>query len=99
MGTRGFLRAAAEAMTRERAQLVRLLLVCAAWAVGRVLVYDVFSSVGFIPLADLVVPGLLAAGVYVLTEDLGRPRFDRRNVRYWRGRPIDDDPPKRDRRN
>jgi len=35
----------------------------------------------------------------VLTEDLGRPRFDRGNVRYWRGRRIDEDPPKRDRWN
>jgi hypothetical protein len=73
---------------------------CAAWALGRVLVYDVFGQAGVGSFGvDLVVPALLAVGVYVLTEDLGRPRFDRGNVRYWRGRRIDEDPPKRDRLN
>jgi hypothetical protein len=68
-------------VTRERAQIIRLLLMCAAWAVGRVLVFDVFTQAG------------------VTTEDLGRPRLDRGNIRYWRGRPIDEDPPKRGRWN
>jgi hypothetical protein len=86
-------------VTRERAQIIRLLLMCAAWAVGRVLVFDVFTQAGVVPFADLVLPALLAAGVYVTTEDLGRPRLDRGNIRYWRGRPIDEDPPKRGRWN
>ena len=81
-------------MTRQQAQLVRLLLMCAAWAVGQVLTFGLA-----IQLVDLVVSAALAIGVYVVTEDLGRPRVDRGDARYWRGRRIDDDPPKRDRWN
>ena len=81
-------------MTRQQAQLVRLLLMCAAWAAGQVLTFGLA-----IQGVDLVVPAALAIGVYVVTEDLGRPRADRGDARYWRGRRIDDDPPKRDRRN
>jgi hypothetical protein len=81
-------------MTRDQAQLVRLLLMCVAWASGRIL------TIGIpIDFADLVVPALLAAGVYVITEDLGRPPFDRRDGKYWRGRRIDDDRPGRGRLN
>jgi hypothetical protein len=86
-------------VTRERAQLVRFLLICAAWALGRVIVFSVLAQGSVIPGADPLVPAALAIGVYVVTEDLGRPRFDRNNARYWRGRPIDDDPPRRDRLN
>jgi len=81
-------------VTRPQAQIVRLLLMCAAWAVGQVLTFGL-SVQGL----DLVVPAALAIGVYVVTDDLGRPRFDRGNARYWRGRRIDEDPPKRDRLN
>jgi len=81
-------------VTRPQAQIVRLLLMCAAWAVGQVLTFGL-SVQGL----DLVVPAALAIGVYVVTDDLGRPRFDRGNARYWRGRRIDEDPPKRDRWN
>ncbi len=81
-------------MTRQQAQLVRLLLMCAAWAAGQALTFGL-SVHG----VDLVVPAALAIGVYVVTEDLGRPRVNRSDTRYWRGRRIDDDPPKRDRWN
>jgi hypothetical protein len=81
-------------VTRPQAQIVRLLLMCAAWAIGQVLTFGL-SVQGL----DLVVPAALAIGVYVVTDDLGRPRFDRGNARYWRGRRIDEDPPKRDRWN
>ena len=81
-------------MTRPQAQIVRLLLMCAAWSVGQLLTFGL-SVQGI----DLVVPAALAIGVYVVTDDLGRPRFDRGNARYWRGRRIDEDPPKRDRWN
>ena len=94
MGTSGFVRAPAEVVTREQAQLIRLLLICAAWAAGEVLTFGL-SVQGL----DLVVPAALAIGVYVITEDFGRPRFDRAKGQYWRGRRIDDDPSKRDRRN
>ncbi len=83
-------------MSRQQAQLVRLLLMCAAWAVGQIITIGLSVSV---PGADLLVPAVLAAGVYVVTEDLGRPRLDRDNAKYWRGRPIDDDRPRRDRWN
>ncbi len=87
-------------MTRPQAQIVRLLLMCAAWSVGQVLIYSALFQVGAVPFGiDLVLPAALAIGVYVVTDDLGRPRFDRGNARYWRGRRIDDDPPKRDRWN
>ena len=73
-------------MTREQGQIVRLLLICAAWSVGHLL------TVGIpIQLADVVVPAALAIGVYILTEDLGRPRTGGGDGRYWRGRRIDDD--------
>ena len=81
-------------MTRDQAQLVRLLLMCAAWAIGRILVAGIP-----IDLADIVVPAALAASVYVITEDLGRPRLDRGDGKYWRGRRIDDDRPGRGRLN
>ncbi len=80
-------------MTREQAQLVRLLLMCVAWAIGRILIIGIP-----IDLADFVVPALLAAGVYVVTEDLGQPRLGGEG-KYWRGRRIDDDRPGRGRLN
>lgn len=87
-------------MTRPQAQIVRLLLMCAAWAIGQVLIYSALFQLDAVPFGlDLVVPAALAIGVYVLTDDLGRPRFNRGNVRYWRGRRIDEDPPRRDRWN
>ena len=74
-------------MTRERAQIVRLLLMCAAWAVGTVLTFGLGVS-----FADFVVPAAFAIGVYVLTEDLGQPGgFGGGSVKYWRGRRVDDD--------
>ena len=94
MGAGGLLRAATEVVTRQQAQLVRLLLMCAAWAAGQVLTFGLA-----IQGVDLVVPAALAIGVYVVTESLSRPRVDRADARYWRGRRFGDDPPKRDRWN
>jgi hypothetical protein len=37
--------------------------------------------------------------VYVITDDLGRQRFDRGDGKYWRGRRIDDERPGRGRLN
>ncbi len=73
-------------MTREQAQIVRLLLMCAAWAIGQTLTLNMGASY-----LDLVIPAALAIGVYVLTDDLGRGGFGGGNVKYWRGRRIDDD--------
>jgi len=67
---------------------------CTAWALGQTL------TIGLpIDLANIVVPAALAIGVYVITEDLGRPRQGRGDVRYWRGRRIEEDGPGRDRLN
>ena len=74
-------------MTRQQAQILRLLLMCAAWAFGQTLLVGLAGGSGL----DLIVPALLAIGVYAITEDLGRPRFDGGNVKYWRGRRLDDD--------
>jgi hypothetical protein len=81
-------------MTREQAQLVRLVLICAAWAAGQTL-----ATWLPVPLAEIVLPAALAIGVYVISEDFGRPRFDRGDGKYWRGRRIDDERPGRGRLN
>ncbi|HZP95711.1 MAG TPA: hypothetical protein VFC31_05150 [Candidatus Limnocylindria bacterium] len=74
-------------MTREQGQLLRLLLMCAAWAIGQTLTIGLAVDSG----AELIVPAALAIGVYAISEDLARPRLGGGNVRYWRGRRIDDD--------
>jgi hypothetical protein len=81
-------------VSREQAQLVRLLLVCAAWAIGQTLTYGL-SIQGF----DVIIPAGLAVGVYAVTDDLGRGGTRGRGgaVKYWRGRPVDDE--RRDRWN
>jgi hypothetical protein len=69
--------------------LWRLLLICAAAAAGETLAYqlgqyDVITWLGV----------LFGAGAYLLTLDLDRPRPGGRRrgeIRYWRGRPIDED--------
>lgn len=87
-------------MTREQAQLVRLLLVCVAWSAGQVLTFALAVSG-----ADPIIPAALAVGAYVVTADLGRPRMGGGDGKYWRGRRIDridridQDRPRRDRWN
>jgi hypothetical protein len=69
--------------------LWRLLLICAAAAAGETVAYqlgwyDMITWVGL----------LLGAGAYIFTQDLDRPRPGGRRrgeIRYWRGRRIDDD--------
>ena len=76
-------------MRREQAQIIRLLLICTAWTIGQLLTYGL-SIQGF----DVLIPAGLAVGVYVATDDLGRPSFGGRggggSGKYWRGRPVDD---------
>ena len=65
---------------------LRLLAMCAAYAAGEtaaivVGAFDVAMFVGII----------LAVAVYVLTQDIDRPRGRRGEIKYWRGRPVDDD--------
>jgi len=38
----------------------------------------------------IVIPAALALGVLVLTADLGRPRASGGDLKYWRGRRVDD---------
>ncbi len=94
MGESCVIRAWPQVVTREQAQPVRLLLMCVAWAVGQTL------TIGLpIDLANIVIPAALAVGVYVITADLGRPRFERGDGKYWRGHRVDDERPGRDRLN
>lgn len=86
MGACGLVRARKALVTRGQAQLIRLLLICAAWAIGQTLVIGLAVQ-GI----DFVVPAALAVGVYLLTLDLGRPRSVGADAKYWRGRRIDED--------
>ncbi len=64
--------------------MVRLVIVCAAWALGEALVWQLRAS-GL----GLVVPALLAAAAYVATRGLTWSRGG--DATYWRGRSIDRD--------
>lgn len=73
-------------MTRAQAAILRFVLMCAAWAVGQTLTWGL--AIG--PFG-VVIPAALAIGVLVVTEDLGRPRATGGDIKYWRGRRVDDD--------
>jgi hypothetical protein len=73
-------------MTREHAAILRFVLICAAWAVGQTLTW--YLSLGSL---GLIIPAALALVVIVLTADLGRPRPTGGDLKYWRGRRVDDD--------
>jgi uncharacterized membrane protein AbrB (regulator of aidB expression) len=74
-------------MDRERRAWVRFLIVIAAAALG--------ETIGIwqrLPSSDLLLPLLFGGAAYYLTMGIGGPRYRRDgNVRYWRGRRIDDD--------
>jgi hypothetical protein len=72
-------------MTRGPAAILRFLLICVAWAVGQTLTWGVAGPLG------VVIPAALAIGVLVVTADLGRPRAGGGDLKYWRGRRVDDD--------
>lgn len=73
-------------MTRGRAAIVRFFLICTAWAVGQTLAWGLaFGPIG------VVIPGALAIGVLAVTQDLGRPRPGGGDLKYWRGRRVEDD--------
>jgi hypothetical protein len=95
VGESGVVRARAQVVRRDQAQILRLVLICTAWTIGQMLTLGL-STQGF----DVIIPAGLAVGVYVATDDLGRPRFGGRGgggAKYWRGRPVDDE--RRDRLN
>ena len=72
-------------MTRGQAAILRFILICAAWAIGQTLTWGVAGPLG------VVIPAALAIGVLVVTADLGRPRPGGGDLKYWRGRRVDDD--------
>jgi hypothetical protein len=79
-------------MTRGQSAILRFVLICAAWAIGQTLTWGL--AIG--PLG-VMIPAALAIGVLAVTEDLGRPRASGGDLKYWRGRRIDD-AERRDRR-
>lgn len=73
-------------MDRERRAWIRFLIVIVAAAVG--------ETIGIwqrLPSSDLLLPLLFGAAAYYVTMGFDGPRHRRDgNVRYWRGRRIDD---------
>lgn len=71
--------------------LWRLLVICVAAATGETLAYQ-FEAYDIV----MWVGVFFGAGAYLLTQDLDRPRPGGRRrgeIKYWRGRPVDDDEP------
>jgi hypothetical protein len=76
-------------VTRSQASVVRFVLICAAWAIGQTLTWGLaFGPIG------VIIPAILAVGTLIVTEDLGRPRAGGGDLKYWRGRRVDDDDPR-----
>jgi type IV secretory pathway VirB2 component (pilin) len=71
--------------SRERAAILRVVIICAAWALGEALTWQLRAS----GLA-LFVPALLAAAAYMATRDSGS-RGGGGDGTYWRGQRIDRD--------
>ena len=87
LGERGIVPGAKRTLVNQA--LWRLLLICAAAAAGETIAYQLEAS-GVIMWVGLV----FGAAAYILTQDQGRPRSGggrRGEIRYWRGRKIDDD--------
>ena len=76
-------------MNPTQATYLRLLLICAAVAAGETAAWALdATSIG------TVVGAILGAAVFVVTQDIDRPSRGggrRGEIRYWRGRRIDDD--------
>ena len=74
-------------MDRERRAWIRFLVVIAVAALG--------ETIGIwqrLPSSDLLLPILFGGAAFYLTMGLTAPRYrSNGNVRYWRGRKIDDD--------
>lgn len=72
--------------------LWRLLVICFAWSLGAVLV-SAFRAYAL----DTVVPALFALAAFVLTRDDGHSSRGGGggNVKYWRGRRVDERRPRR----
>ncbi len=87
LGQGGFVPAAER--PRVKGALWRLLVICAAAAAGETLAYQI-EAYG----VSMWVGVVFGAAAYVLTQDLDRPGRGggrRGDVKYWRGRRVDDD--------
>ncbi|HEV2012212.1 MAG TPA: hypothetical protein VGS17_14440 [Candidatus Limnocylindria bacterium] len=74
-------------MDRGRRTWLRFLIVVAAAALGETL--GIWLR---LPSSDLLLPLLFGGAAYYLTMGMTAPRYRRNgNVRYWRGRRIDDE--------
>ncbi len=71
---------------RERVALLRVAVICAAWALGEALVWQL-GAFGF----GVIVPALLAAAAFLATREIDRPRGGGGDETYWRGQRIDRD--------
>jgi len=89
VGEGGLIRAKERNVNPTQAAYLRLLLICAAFAAGETAAWALeANSIG------PTVGAILGAAVFVLTQDIDRPsRGGGRGgeIRYWRGRRIDDD--------
>lgn len=68
---------------RERAALIRLAIVCAAWALGEAVAWQAGATA-----MGPVVGAILGAAAYLATRD---GEGGGSEPRYWRGRRIDGD--------
>lgn len=73
-------------MDRQRRAWLRFLIVVAAAALGETL--GLWQR---LPSSDLLLPLLFGGAAFYLTMGLTGPRRSNGNVRYWRGRRIDDE--------
>jgi len=90
LGEGGLIRAEERyAVNPTQAAYLRLLLICAAVAAGETAAWALdATSIG------TIVGAILGAAVFVVTQDIDRPSRGggrRGEIRYWRGRQIDDD--------
>ena len=87
LGEGGLIRAEERNVNPTQAAYLRLLLICAAFAAGDTAAWALdANSIG------TTFGAILGAAVFVLTQDIDRPGPGRRGeIRYWRGRRIDDE--------
>ena len=85
VGERGLVPPHAGERTFVTPALWRLLLICAVAAAGETIAYQL-QAYGVVMWVGLV----FGAAAYVLTQDLDRPRPRRGELKYWRGRRVDD---------
>lgn len=71
-------------MSATTAAFARLALIAAAGAIGQTLAWL------YAPALDFLLAAVFGAAAFVVTRDLGRARPRAGEVRYWRGRPVDD---------